>query len=51
MVVASGWAGWVLAQQLFCKLNVHLRTLNTCEVLGVGHVSRRLPVIVPTNFY
>ena len=50
MAVASGWAGWVLAQQLICELNVHLRTLNTREVVGVGHVSRWLPVIVPTKF-
>ena len=51
MDVASGWAGCVLTQQLFCKLNVHLRTSNTREVVGVGHISRRLPIIVPTNFY
>jgi len=50
MAVASGWAGWVLAQQLICELNVHLRILNTREVVGVGHVSRWLPVIVPTKF-
>ena len=50
MDVASGWAGRVLTQQLFCKLNVHLHTSNTRKVVGIGHVSRRLPVIVPTIF-
>ena len=32
MAVASGWAGRVLAQPLFRRLNVHVRTLNTREI-------------------
>ena len=32
MAVASSRAGQVLAQPLFCRLNVHMRVLNTCEV-------------------
>ena len=42
MAVASGRASLVLAQPLFHRLNVHVRTLNTREVVRVrtGKLSR-----------
>ena len=35
MAIASGRAGRVLAQPLFCRLNVHMPTLNTREVVRI----------------
>ena len=44
-------AGWVLARLLFRRLNVHVRTLNTSEVVRIrtsnlSHLWKRLPIIV-----
>ena len=35
MAVASSRAGRVLTPPLFCRLNVHMCILNTCEVLHI----------------
>ena len=36
MAVASGRAGRVLARPHFRRLNVHMRTLNTCQAEPSG---------------
>ena len=51
MVVTGGRTGQVLAQPLFRGLNVHVRTLNTREVVRIrtsklSRLGKRLPVIV-----
>ena len=49
MAVASSRAGQVLAQPLFCRLNVHMRILNTCEVdvqeLIRAELSRKMDIM------
>ena len=50
MAVASGRAGRVLARPLFRRLNVHMRTLNTCQAEPSGKMAAGIIVqISPTK--
>ena len=51
MVVASGRADRVLARPLFCRLHMHMHTLNACGVVCTrtskpSHLGKWLPIIV-----